>query len=76
MPVARNLIRFSRSQFVSGRTPSNIAGRETAPYGWIDGTYAEFVIAIADLGHYRCSTLACLACLSGSNVAKYSIRSR
>jgi hypothetical protein len=28
---------LSRSQFVSGRSPSNITGRETAPYGWIDG---------------------------------------
>jgi hypothetical protein len=41
-PVTRNRIRFtetdlSRSQVVSGRTPSNIAGQETAPYGWIDG---------------------------------------
>ena len=28
---------LSRSHFVSGRTPSNIPGRKTAPYGWIDG---------------------------------------
>jgi hypothetical protein len=28
---------FSGSQFVSGRTPSNITGRETDLYGWIDG---------------------------------------
>jgi hypothetical protein len=27
---------LSRSQFVSGRSPSNIPGRKTAPYGWID----------------------------------------
>jgi hypothetical protein len=28
---------LSRSQFAPGRTPSNIPGRKTAPYGWIDG---------------------------------------
>jgi hypothetical protein len=28
---------FSRLQFAPGRTPSNIRGRKTAPYGWIDG---------------------------------------
>ena len=37
MPVARNRIRFIEIAFVSGGTPSNITGRETAPYGWIDG---------------------------------------
>ena len=40
------------------------------------GTYAEFVIAVAALGYCRYSALACLPCSIGSNVAKYSIRSR
>jgi hypothetical protein len=36
IPVAHNRIIFIEIDFVSGRTPSNIPGRETAPYGWID----------------------------------------
>jgi hypothetical protein len=36
IPVAHNRIIFIEIDFVSGRTPSNIPARETAPYGWID----------------------------------------
>jgi hypothetical protein len=37
MPAARNWTKFIEIAFVSGRTAPNIAGQETAPYGWIDG---------------------------------------
>src|SRR3954454_8897488 len=36
IPVAHNRIIFIAIDFVSGRTPSNIRGRKTAPCGWID----------------------------------------
>ena len=86
IPVARTRIRFIA---IAIRRPA--ARRQTSPAGkppltaGSTGIYAEFVIAIADLGHCRYSALACLACLAylacrvcsiGSNVAKYSIRSR
>jgi hypothetical protein len=36
IPVAHNRIIFIEIDFVSGRAPSNIRGRKTAPCGWID----------------------------------------
>ena len=64
----RNSFPAERRQISPARKPPLTAGST--------GTYAEFVIAIADLGHCRYSALACPACSIGSNVAKYSIRSR
>jgi hypothetical protein len=76
-PAARNRIRFFE---IAIRRPAD--RRQTSPAGkppltaGSTGTYAEFVIAIADLGHCRYSVLACPDCPIGSSVAKYSIRSR
>jgi hypothetical protein len=57
------------------RRQTSAAGKPPLMAGSM-GTYAEFVIAVADLEHCRYSALACPACSIGSNVAKYSIRSR
>jgi hypothetical protein len=64
-----------RNPFPADRRRTSPAGKPPLMAGSM-GTYAEFVIAVADLEHCRYSALACPACSIGSNVAKYSIRSR
>jgi hypothetical protein len=71
--------RAQPDQIYRDRNSSSGRTRQTSPAGKPHltagsmGTYAEFVIVVADLGHCRYSALACSI---GSNVAKYSIRSR
>jgi hypothetical protein len=64
-----------RNSFSAERCQTSAAGKPPLTAG-STGTYAEFVIATADLGHCRYSALTCLPCSIGSSDAKYSIRSR
>src|SRR5688500_7058628 len=57
-----------RNSLPADRPQTSPAGKPPFTAG-STGTYAEFVIAIADLGHCRCLTLVCPACFVGSSVA-------
>jgi hypothetical protein len=76
MSVTRNRIRFFEIAFVSSRSRQISSPTKRPLTAGSTGTYAEFVIAIANLDHCRYSALVCPTCSIGSSVAKYSISSR